>query len=180
MKNTSKSRLGGFTLIELLVVVLIIGILASVALPKYKRAVLKAKAMSMMPLLKTIKDAQEAFYLANGRYGWINELDVDIPGERVYEYGGRDFFWKNGTFVSASGLFSTGADGSKQFVNVVDGGVYRFVGNTGSPDIAFRIYGAHSYPYQNRTVCVASTIDGQTICKGFGGEQIDHVRWFLP
>jgi len=70
----------GFTLIELLVVVLIIGILAAVALPKYQVAVTKARVARLLPLLKNLRDAQDAYYLSNGKYAFkFEELSIDIP-----------------------------------------------------------------------------------------------------
>ena len=72
----------GFTLIELLVVVLIIGILSAVALPQYENAVLKSRAAGLLSNLKTLRQAAEVYYLANGKYPVsFSELDVSLAGE---------------------------------------------------------------------------------------------------
>ena len=79
---------GGFTLIELLVVVLIIGILAAIALPKYEIAVEKSRAAEPLIMLRNIRDAQEIYYMANGEYATdVESLDISVPEQsKDWEY----------------------------------------------------------------------------------------------
>ena len=71
----------GFTLIELLVVVLIIGILSSVALPQYTKAVEKARATEAIQLLGDMATAEQIYQMGMGNYtNDLSMLDLQLPG----------------------------------------------------------------------------------------------------
>ena len=76
IKNVAK----GFTLLELLVVVLIIGILASIALPQYENAVEKSKASEALIILKDLRDKQALCFLEKGA------VDYHCSQDGLFEY----------------------------------------------------------------------------------------------
>ncbi len=91
----AKGHTAAFTLIELLVVVLIIGILATVAVPQYQKAVYKSRATEALTMLKAIVQAQEVYYLANNEYtNDIGKLDVEVPSDLI-RINGEEFPEKN-------------------------------------------------------------------------------------
>ncbi|MCC6319634.1 MAG: prepilin-type N-terminal cleavage/methylation domain-containing protein [Gemmatimonadaceae bacterium] len=65
MRNTTRK---GFTLIELLIVVVIIGILAAIAIPKFANTKEKAYLASMKSDLRNMATTQESYFADNQVY----------------------------------------------------------------------------------------------------------------
>ena len=76
--NSMKNK--GFTLIEILVAVLIIGILAAIAVPKYQEAVAKSQYLRLKLYGKKIGDIVTFYNLSTGNLPLTSdELDITIP-----------------------------------------------------------------------------------------------------
>jgi len=66
----------GFTLLEMLVVVLIIGILAGVALPSYRKALIKSKLAQVDAMMDAAKKNVQAYIDMNGTPDKEEEVNV--------------------------------------------------------------------------------------------------------
>ena len=88
----------GFTLIELLVVVLIIGILAAVAVPQYKKAVYKTRLSTIKNIAHKISQAQNLYRMSNGTYAHdFSDLDIEMPSGKLENSSEKTYAYTWGT-----------------------------------------------------------------------------------
>ena len=72
----------GFTLIELLVVVLIMGILASVAMPQYFSSVERARAGEAISVMGALTHEMDAWLMNRNNRDW-NMNDISLPEGKI-------------------------------------------------------------------------------------------------
>lgn len=68
MKTARTHRSRGFTLIELVVVMAIIGLLLSIALPRYMHSIERGKEQVRQQNVAVMRDAIDKYYGDNGQY----------------------------------------------------------------------------------------------------------------
>jgi prepilin-type N-terminal cleavage/methylation domain-containing protein len=83
MKNDNK----GFTLLELMITVIIVGVLAALAIPRFMNTSIKAKQAEAQGILKQIYTLENGYFQEHAVYtNDLNVLGVELLGNNRYSY----------------------------------------------------------------------------------------------
>jgi prepilin-type N-terminal cleavage/methylation domain-containing protein len=119
----------GFTLIEMMIVVLIVGILATVSIPRYIITVERGRSAEARQALGTIREAETAFYLENDQFtATIGDLGLPYPAACSASYHYRYAIAVSGAAFTATATRCTAGGkppqgSSAHVVNLTQSGV---------------------------------------------------------
>ncbi len=159
----------GFTLIEMLVVVLIIGILAAVALPKYQVAVEKSKASEALINMQAIIGAVERNILVVGTdvdcglFSSFENLDIDLSGTtNTQEYLYTDNFIYSREDCTGIYVYRC-ATNCKQMMDSID-----------RSNITYELWGCYPSFGGCPFGCTGYNAKGERICKALEGLGVEN------
>jgi type IV pilus assembly protein PilE len=168
VQNDGKCKLAmtankAFTLIELLVVVVIIGILAAIALPQYRKTISKSRMSEAFTNVSTILESLDMRYLMTSSYSDdLADLDITMPNmTSVTVPESTAKYYKVGNYLYAltnygSAVISYPSQGPIQFS-------------------IEKISAKSTNDYRNRVICAAFGTESvyDDLCKNnFGGKYI--------
>lgn len=142
-QNDTQQREHGFTLIELGLVVLIIGILATLAVPSLLTARKNANEVQAISALRSINNAQEMYHRREGSFGTVEDLvlsgDLDETFDPTDSRRGYRFFDDEApdgsTWAITAEPLDPGGTGDRFFYIDISG-VIRFAENGPADDAA--------------------------------------------
>ena len=135
----------GFTLVELMIVVVIIGILASIAIPKFSSMISKAKTTEAKNILNQVVSLETSYYYSNSTYKDFVDgadeplIDFEVPSNAKFNYkfdtDGADASLGLATATEKTDLAGDGVVGDALTLNTdKDQGV---VADANTPDLAW-------------------------------------------
>jgi type IV pilus assembly protein PilA len=117
----------GFTLIEVLIVIIILGILATLAIPQFTKMVKRAYLAEAWTGLGALKTAQEVYKMENGTsyalVGEVDKLDFEEPANTKFTYS-----IANGTSANYYNLLATG------ITDTATNGITAWIDSSGDKD----------------------------------------------
>lgn len=162
----------GFTLIELLIVMVIVGILVTVALPKYNASLERARAMEAIANLKAASDVINSRYVMNGnvytRNGVVDGSGNFIAGDFTKSKYFSPVMWAPPAAHSALGLPPCDESAACP-LTVRDGGDYILQAYNENGEFTGIIYCKHN----------EDVADSEKLCSEIGGEYDSRSRLFI-